>query len=162
YQKAQADIRRASPHYAALARPQPLTLPEMQRQLDEDTLLLEYSLGEKRSYLWAIRRDALTSYELPGRKEIEQTALQVYDLLTARGRSFRGETPTQKQARFAKADAQLPDAANRLSRMLLSPTTAELGARRLIIVADGALQYLPFAMLPDPGSDGQRGATETR
>src|SRR5262249_12312675 len=55
YQKAQADIRRASPHYAALARPQPLTLPEMQRQLDEDTLLLEYSLGEKRSYLWAIR-----------------------------------------------------------------------------------------------------------
>jgi CHAT domain-containing protein/tetratricopeptide (TPR) repeat protein len=161
YQKAQVAIRRASPRFTALARPQPLSLPEIQRQLDAGTVLLEYSLGKERSYLWAIRQNGLTSYELPGREEIEKAARKVYDLLTARGRSLRDETPTQKRGRFAIADAQLPEAADRLSRMLLSPAAAELDAKRLIVVADGALQYLPFAMLPDPRADERKGKAET-
>src|SRR5262245_59684513 len=58
YQQAQAAIRRASPRYAALSQPQHLTLPEIQRQLDEGSLLLEYSLGAERSYLWAITQNS--------------------------------------------------------------------------------------------------------
>ncbi|MDQ3256032.1 MAG: tetratricopeptide repeat protein, partial [Acidobacteriota bacterium] len=65
YERAQTDIRKASPQYAALTQTQPLKLTEIQAQLDADTLLLEYSLGEERSYLWAITKDSLTSYELP-------------------------------------------------------------------------------------------------
>ncbi len=158
YQQAQAAIRRASPRYAALAQPQPLTLPEIQRQLDEGTLLLEYSLGAERSYLWAITQNSLDSYELPRREQIEQAARQVYDLLTTRGRPRRGETPPQRRSRLAAADAQLADAAMRLSDMLLSPVAAKLGDNRLVIVADGALQYIPFAMLPEPerGRSGKR------
>jgi CHAT domain-containing protein len=34
--------------------------------------------------------------------------------------------------------------------MLLSPAAALLGAKRLLVVADGALQYVPFAALPIP------------
>lgn len=34
--------------------------------------------------------------------------------------------------------------------MLLAPVAAKLGAKRLLIVADGALQYIPFAALPEP------------
>src|SRR5262249_50639358 len=60
----------------------------------------------------------------------------------------------------ARAEAQLPAAALRLSRTLLSPGAAELGDKRLVIVADGALQYLPFAMLPEP-TTGIRGDGET-
>jgi CHAT domain-containing protein/Tfp pilus assembly protein PilF len=150
YQNAQTAIRRASPRYAALAQPQPLTLPEIQQQLDEMTLLLEYTLGAERSYLWAITSDTLDSYELPGREQIEQAARLVYDLLVARGRRLHGETLRQARARVAKADAQLSQTARRLSRMLLAPVAAELGDKRLVIVADGALQYLPFAMLPLP------------
>ena len=41
YERAQAAIRKASPHYAALTQPQPLKLKEIQAQLDADTLLLE-------------------------------------------------------------------------------------------------------------------------
>jgi tetratricopeptide (TPR) repeat protein len=75
YERAQAAIRKASPHYA-LTQPQPLKLTEIQAQLDADTLLLEYALGEERSYLWAITKDSLKGYELPKEAEIRERALQ--------------------------------------------------------------------------------------
>ena len=160
YERAQAAIRKTSPHYAALTQPQPLKLKEIQQQLDADTLLLEYALGEERSYLWAITRDSLTSYELPKGELIKQSALQVYELLTARSTSKRGETGTERGERIAQAEAKLPVAAQQLSQTLLSPVAARLGNKRLVIVVDGALQYVPFAMLPEPVT-GRRGDGET-
>ena len=51
YEQVQAQIRRASPQYAALVQPVPLTLAEIQQKvLDTDTLLLEYSLGEREEF----------------------------------------------------------------------------------------------------------------
>ena len=149
-ERAQVAIRKASPHYAALTQPQPLKLTEIQAQLDADTLLLEYSLGNERSYLWAITRDSLASYELPKGEQIKQSALQVYELLTARSTRERGESPQQRQERISQAEAKLPAAAQALSQTLLAPVAAQLGNKRLVIVADGALQYIPFAMLPEP------------
>ncbi|HKQ79523.1 MAG TPA: tetratricopeptide repeat protein [Blastocatellia bacterium] len=154
YHQTRAAIRRASPRYAALAQPQPLSLPEIQQQLDEGSLLLEYSLGAERSYLWAITNKSLASYELPKREQVEEAARRVYGLLTARSRSFKNETAPQRRARLAEAAARLPEGARQLSRMLLSPVAAQLGNKRLVIVADGALQYLPFAMLPAPQNNG--------
>ena len=152
YERAQADIRKASPHYAALTQPQPLKLKEIQAQLDADTLLLEYALGEERSYLWAITRETLTSYELPKEEQITRSALQVHELLSARSTGYRGESALQRQERITRAEADLPAAARALSQILLAPAAPQLGNRRLVIVADGALQYIPFAMLPDPAA----------
>ncbi len=152
YEQAQAAIRRASPRYAALVQPQPLKLDEIQRQLDDGTLLLEYSLGAERSFLWAVTGNSLTSYELPGEEEIRRATLGVYDLLTARSRAIKGETQQQRRQRIAQAETRLPEATRALSQTLLSPAAAELGAKRLVIVADGVLQYLPFAMLPRPAA----------
>ncbi len=167
YEQAQTAIRNASPHYAALTQPQPLKLTEIQAQLDADTLLLEYALGVERSYLWAITKDSLTSYELPKGELIEKNARQVYELLTARSTNKRGETAPQRKERISQAEAKLPAAAQELSRTLLAPVAAQLGNKRLVIVADGALQYIPFAMLPEPGTGeqgewerGQRGDVE--
>jgi CHAT domain-containing protein/tetratricopeptide (TPR) repeat protein len=154
-ERAQADIRKSSPHYAALTQPQPLKLKEIQAQLDADTLLLEYSLGEERSHLWAITKDSLTSYELPKAEQIKQSALQVYGMLTARSTNRPGESALQRQQRITKAEANLPAAAQSLSQTLLAPVATRLGNKRLVIVADGALQYIPFAMLPEPGTGGQ-------
>ena len=56
--------------------------------------------------------------------------------------------------------AKLPAAAQALSRTLLAPVAAQLGNKRLVIVADGALQYIPFAMLPEPET-GRQGERET-
>ena len=40
-------------------------------------------------------------------------------------------------------------AAWNLSRILLGPVNAQLGTKRLLIVSDEALQYIPFAALPE-------------
>ena len=152
YERAQVAIRKASPQYAALVQPKPLKLNEIQQQLDADTLLLEYALGKDRSYLWAITRDSLTSYELPKAEVVDQSARQVYELLTARSTNKRGESASQRQERIAQAEAALPAAARGLSQTILATVAAQLGNKRLVIVADGALQYIPFAMLPEPRS----------
>ena len=152
YEQTRAHIRRASPRYAALTQPEPLKLSEIQRQvLDRDTLLLEYALGEERSYLWAITSDSLSSYELPKREEIQNAARHVTDLLTARSGHSKSETAQQRERRVAGTDAQLPEAARQLSRIVLGPVASQLGGKRLLVVPDGALQYVPFAMLPKPG-----------
>jgi CHAT domain-containing protein len=36
--------------------------------------------------------------------------------------------------------------------MLLAPAAADIAGKRLLIVAEGILQYLPFAALPEPGA----------
>jgi len=60
YREVQAEIRVKSPRYAALTQPHPLGLREIQRELlDDNTLLLEYSLGEERSFLWAVTPSTL-------------------------------------------------------------------------------------------------------
>jgi CHAT domain-containing protein/Tfp pilus assembly protein PilF len=139
YEEVQAQIRARSPRYAALTQPQPLGLVEIQQQaLDEDTLLLEYALGEKRSYLWLVSQRSIDSYELPPRAEVEAATRRAYKLFTTRPK--RGTPP----------DTQLITQARTLSRMLLGPVAPRLGGKRLVIVAPGALSYLPFAALPAP------------
>jgi CHAT domain-containing protein/tetratricopeptide (TPR) repeat protein len=146
YQQVQVAIRKASPAYAALTQPQPLALKEIQAQLDQGTMLLEYSLGEERSYVWAVTGDSLKAYELPKRVRIETAARRVHELLTARSLS-KAENAQQKQERITETDSQLLDATKELSQMVLNPLGAELTAKRLVVVADGALQYVPFAAL---------------
>jgi len=156
-QQVETEIRRKSPHYAALMQPQPLSLKEIQTQvLDPDTLLLEYSLGEERSYVWAVTSSSITSYELPKREEIEIAATRFYDFLNARNVRLKGETSKQREERVARSDAEIPIAAASISRMVLAPVEQQLGNRRLMIVADGPLNFVPFAVLPvfNGGSSG--------
>jgi CHAT domain-containing protein/tetratricopeptide (TPR) repeat protein len=144
-----SQIRTTSPRYASLTQPTPLSLTEIQKQVvDSNTLLLEYSLGETRSYLWAITADSCNSYQLPGRKEIEVAAKRVSELLTARNKDITYETKEEKQQRVRKADAEFPQAAAALSKLILSPVAKQLGTKKLLIVSDGILQYIPFAVLP--------------
>jgi CHAT domain-containing protein/uncharacterized protein HemY len=147
YQQVQAAIRRRSPQYSALTQPQPLDLKGIQQQLDANSVLLQYALGEERSYVWAVTQNALHSYVLPKRAEVEDVAREVYESLVARSVVKSLESPTQRRTRIAQADASFQQAAGRLSRMILSPAAAQFNRRRLVVVADGALQYVPFAAL---------------
>lgn len=151
YEQVRTSIRKASPGYAALTQPQPLTMSEIQEQLDQDTLLLEYSLGTERSYVWAVTQNTLKTYELPGRVQIQKTARVVYELLTTRSLFKVGETATQRSERITQADSRLLGVAFELSQMVIGPVAGELGNKRIVVVADGALQYIPFALLPIPG-----------
>jgi CHAT domain-containing protein len=120
---------------------------DIQQQLDPETVLLEYSLGDERSYLWVVAQDSLKTYVLPKREEIQKAAQQVYASLGTRSVVKSLETPVQRKARIAEADAQFKQSAADLSRMILEPAAAELGTKRLVVIADGVLQYVPFSAL---------------
>jgi len=133
YEEVNTQIRASSPHYAALKFPQPLSLPQIQKDvLDPDTLLLEYSLGEQRSFLWVVSSDSISGLILPKRVDIEGLARRFHKSL------------------LDPAATGSMEAGKSLSRMLLGEAGPLLGKKRLVVVADGALQYLPFAALPDP------------
>ncbi|MDZ7963168.1 MAG: CHAT domain-containing protein, partial [Aulosira sp. DedQUE10] len=134
YQELQAKIRTSNPEYAKLTNPDPdkdiLKLPQIQQQLDKDTLLLQYSLGEERSYLWAVTPISMQVYTLPPRKEIEKVAAQLSQDL---------KSPIGSDIASSK----------KLSQIILAPVADKLLRKRLVIVADGALQTIPFAALAD-------------
>jgi CHAT domain-containing protein/tetratricopeptide (TPR) repeat protein len=134
-QQLEGQIRINSPRYAALKYPQPLTLQQIQQQvLDDNTILLEYSLGEERSYLWAVTPTSITSYSLPKRADIEAAAQEFYQQL--------------------KSELGNIEEGMKLSQMILAPVMNQLGNKRLLIVGDGALQSIPFAALPIPEASG--------
>jgi CHAT domain-containing protein len=149
-QQVETEIRQTSPHYAALMQPRPLTLREIQTQvLDQDTLLLEYSLGEEHSYVWVVTSSSITSHELAKQSEIENAARNFYNLLNARNSDVKGETDQQLAARVRRSDAALPEAAAALSQLVIAPVAGQLNKKRLAIVADGALHFVPFGALPE-------------
>lgn len=149
YGELEARIREKSPRYASLVYPEPVTLKDIQTSiLDDDQMLLEYALGEERSYLWAVTRTSVDSYVLPKRAEIEAAADRVRTLLTTRNQMVKGETNLRSMERVKRADAEYYPAATALSQTLLGKVEALPKAARLLIVGDGELQYLPFAALP--------------
>ncbi len=134
-QEIETAIRQASPRYASVTQPVPLGVEQLQReQLEPGTVLLEYVLGQERSYLFAASKTAFQSYALPGRHEVESLANKL------------------AQALKAQNDGATAAAAAALSQSILAPAAAMLTAERLIVIADGALQRVPFAVLPRPGS----------
>lgn len=143
-------IRTSNPKYSHLTQPQLLTLTEIQQQLDADTLLLEYSLGEKRSYVWVVSRDSIDGLELAARDRIESTARRVTEAMSAQNHEVKGESFAQKSIRLDKAERDSLEAAAALTKLILDPVASLLGQKRLVVVADGALQMVPFAALPAP------------
>ena len=103
YNQVQAEIRSRSPRYAALVQPQPLGLEQVQKQvLDAETLLLEYALGEERSYLWVVSNGDQASYVLAPRAEIEQSGparLRAHDHPAERGLGPAGSPSTNRAGR---------------------------------------------------------------
>jgi CHAT domain-containing protein/tetratricopeptide (TPR) repeat protein len=152
YHEVQELIRLKSPRYAALTQPQPIAVQQIQKEvLDSDTMLLEFSLGEERSYLWAVTPTSLNSFELPSRSEIEKAARDVREMMLAPPLQV-GVSPGELQIKIKNSETQYPDASAALSRMLFGKAAHLFGKKRFMIVAEGALQYLPFAALPEPSA----------
>jgi CHAT domain-containing protein len=130
-------IRAANPAYAALKYPQPLTLAQIQQQvLDPDTLLLQYSLGDEQSYLWAVTANGIQTYILPKKTTIEAAA-----------KKFRSAATTP-----GTLSTDVKRTGDALYQLILAPVAKQFTNKRLLIVADGALQYTPFAALPLPNT----------
>ena len=141
-------IRKQDSRYTALTRAETLTSVRISRELlDVNTVLVEYSLGRDGSYVWLVTDSSLFAYVLPHQVDIERAARRVYELLR-----------DEKRSRWeGQADPEYVQAAGRLSDMILGPVADKIKGKRLMIVADGALQYIPFSSLPMP--KGKRVAT---
>jgi CHAT domain-containing protein len=111
-----------------------------QKILDKNTVLLEYALGEDQSYLWLVTQKEIHSYTLPKRADIEAAAKEFYDYLTI---------PSLRVKENKTAEVGL-----KLSQMILAPIAEKIGQKRLLIVSDGILQYIPFSAIPIPQSEG--------
>jgi CHAT domain-containing protein/tetratricopeptide (TPR) repeat protein len=164
-------MRVGSPRYNSLVRAQPLSLAEVQQQvLDEQTALLEYSLGRERSYLFAVTKTGLTLYRLPQRSVIEGQVVELRKLLVPPGarRAIAGIDTADAQRGVAeelKAAASgrglvlggpaiapqvvraFSSAANALYNLTVAPAAQFVDGKRLLIVADGALNFVPFEAL---------------
>jgi len=154
YQEVLAQLRDRNSRLLPLLESAPLSLEQIQGELlDPDTMLLEYALGDDRSYLWVVTPDALHSYELPARKIIEDSATRLYQSLTAR-QEFETEGVNDYQSKVEASDNLYFENAAELSEMLLRPVAEQLGNKRLVVVTEGALQYIPFDALPVPVASG--------
>ena len=162
YQDTLAKIRASSPEYAALTQPETLRLKEIQQTvLDDNSILLEYYIGSA-NVLWAVTPTSISMHVLPPRAEIETDARKVYDSLVARNVYPRGESPEQRLARISEADARYQEASARLSEKLLGPVADQLGKKRLLLVTEGGLQYIPFSVLPAPRHAGKQTSDKGR
>jgi len=131
-----------------------LTMAEVQEQLeDDDTILAEYALGGEKSYLWIIGKHSISSHELPPAQQIRKV-VEAYRRSLLRPAWKADESAAEYQARAKVIDNQLQASARQLSRLLLG-TLTQVKAKRILIVPDGALQYLPFAALPFPSATGR-------
>jgi CHAT domain-containing protein len=134
HERVRAEWRAADPRSAALARPEPLRLPDVQSLvLDADTTLVEFFLGDERGFAWVVGRDRLQSYELPARTQIDAA-------VEAARRALAAPPTTADRASRALRD---------LADLVLPADRGWLRGRRLVVVADGSLHYVPFAALPD-------------
>lgn len=151
--EAEAELRRSSPMYAALVAPQPLTAAALQREvLDAETVLLEFAAGDRRSFLFAVTRDRVDVHVLPGRSAIDALVRRAHERIADRSRSDAGESASARAARISASDDELRAILAGLHDLLIEPARASLKDRRLLIVPDGPLHFVPFAALV--GADG--------
>ena len=156
YEEIENQIRTASPRYASLTSNKPMTLAEVQQNvLDDQTVLVEYALQAEDSYLFAVSKSAVSLYKLPGRGTVDKLATDLRAQLI----------PSQLQRRIVGIDvaeanrglgiassapaetAAFVTASNALYKVVIEPAAAMIGEKRLLVVADGALNYVPFEVL---------------
>ena len=109
-----------------------VSLAELTRELDPKTVVLEYSLGREASYVFVVTSEGTREMPLAPRTQIEAVARKLYAAWSA-----HQDSPADCEA---------------LSRMLLGPARDDIRGKRVVVVPDGALAYIPFdALFSSPG-----------
>ncbi len=130
----QSKIRRENPRFAELTQGETLSAKQIQNLLDDETVLLEYKLGKNRSFLWLVTKNSTQIFTLPSTEKITPIAKNYYDLIL-----------THKKT----DEAKLADLSKQLNEILLANVKQEINGKRVAIVADGILQYIPFSTLAE-------------
>jgi CHAT domain-containing protein len=124
---------------------QPLRLPELQRRLGADTVLIEYAVLDEELLAFAVTNDSVEVIRNLAREADVMSAVVQFrfqiDSLRFGSAAIRKHLPslTERVARHLE----------QLHRMLISPLASKIAGRRLVIVPHGTLHYLPFEALHD-------------
>ena len=130
-----ARITRDFPQYAELSNPKPLEISKAQDLLDPDEAMLVYLVGDKKSWLWALRHNRAEFYKL----DIGAQAL------SAAVAGLRERLDPAINLDLAPFNL---DHAYALYEKIVAPAAPLLdGARQVLIVPDGALESLPLSVL---------------
>jgi CHAT domain-containing protein/tetratricopeptide (TPR) repeat protein len=164
FEEVENQIRTASPRYANLTSGKPLSLAEVQATvLDDQTALLEYNLGRDASYAWAITKSGVSLYKLPARSAVDKLAtdLRAQLIPSKLQRRIVGIDVADNQrglgvsaTPFAEDAAAFVAASSAVYKAVVEPAAGVLGEKRVLIVADGALNYVPFEALVKSGASG--------
>ena len=133
--------RRGNPKYAKLTAPATLTAAQIQAALGPDTVLLQYALGTNTSWVWAVTGERVVAAQLADRATIEAAAQRALARLKTHAPDSSGS---------AAPSAELAE----LAALVIAPVAAHLDRSRVVLALDGALQFVPFAVLPVRGADG--------
>lgn len=157
WEEIQEQIRANNQRYTSLPEITVLSGEQIQKSLDNDSLLLEFSLGEDRSYAWLVSSDSIKSFTLPVRKDIKAACEKLYAALTE---PLRESNPLSNATgvRVSDREAKVDQLSQELSKLILGNFQNLLGRKRLLIVADGALQYIPFEVLRSGATSAQTSA----
>ena len=127
------------PAYARLVHPPPVTVEQARSALRPGEALITTLVTADKIYVWALpQRGEMAFTTVPiGEKQLEYLVARVRAALESPA-STLGEIPVFDVA-----------AAHELYRLVLEPVkSACAGADRLLVVGDGPLGQLPFALLP--------------
>jgi len=86
-------------------------------------VLLEYVLGEKKSYVWVVTRSSFRAYPTGGRT-VDQ------DRGAARHQTLRRAFPS----RLLPRQEDLKSAAGKLSKLILQPIEQDLRSKRIVLI----------------------------
>jgi CHAT domain-containing protein/Tfp pilus assembly protein PilF len=134
YFRLNSSLRMDNPELASLVAPRPATLFEVQKSLaDEKTAVVEFFLGDRRSYLIYISRNAIRIHPLSSREEIEKSVSPFIKLIS----SPRNSEIDRKKA------------GKRIFHELFSAIAwdQQQTIQSIIIIPDGILNFLPFEAL---------------
>jgi CHAT domain-containing protein/tetratricopeptide (TPR) repeat protein len=141
---ARGRLRDSDPRYAALVHPSPLRVESVQQQLiDDNVIVLEYWLGESRSYVWRVTKHTVDVRELPPRAVIEQATDALRDGVI----SAAGKTNISFEQLAQTSVETTPELNIQSLAAMVLPTDIEIpDGDTVAVIADGELQRIPFDM----------------
>lgn len=135
----QLELRRTNPRYATVKYPQPIKPEKIAHEiLDSETSMIEFVLSDQRSVAWVIQKERIEAVFLPSKKEIEALIAEYRESFSGRVYSLtagQAITKVRTQGRM-------------LYQKIFQPIEQYLSkTKKLIIIPDGTLNYLPFETL---------------
>jgi CHAT domain-containing protein/Tfp pilus assembly protein PilF len=136
--------------YAAAVYPVHVEVSDLLATLEPSERMLSYFLGKERSYLFASKGAEISVFVLPGRVTIEEKAGFYIRVLRQLAGEARG---TAADGGGASLPAEVLDnASGELHDMLVGPAAEFIDpSETLVIIPDGILNRLPFALLRNDG-----------